>query len=110
MKLNPKPEFRVPKEIRSPNTEAVRFVCYERLVFGISQSGCSDFGRSGFGFHVTSGRCSMFSSIKKWASFVRFSHTAFALPFALAAMMVAARDNRGWPGWEKFLLILAAMV
>ncbi|HXR04411.1 MAG TPA: UbiA-like polyprenyltransferase [Verrucomicrobiae bacterium] len=52
----------------------------------------------------------MFSSIKKWASFVRFSHTAFALPFALAAMMVAARDNRGWPGWEKFLLILAAMV
>lgn len=24
--------------------------------------------------------------------------------------MVAARDNRGWPGWEKFLLILAAMV
>jgi len=52
----------------------------------------------------------MFSFIKKWASFVRFSHTLFALPFALAAMMVAARDHRGWPGWEKFLLILAAMV
>jgi len=44
MKPNPKPEFRVPKEIRSPNTEAGRFVRYERLVFGISQSGCSDFG------------------------------------------------------------------
>ena len=52
----------------------------------------------------------MFSLINKWASFVRFSHTVFALPFALAAMMVAARDNHGWPGWEKFLLILAAMV
>jgi 4-hydroxybenzoate polyprenyltransferase len=52
----------------------------------------------------------MFSSIQKWASFVRFSHTVFALPFALAAMMVAARENRGWPGWEKFLLVLAAMV
>ena len=52
----------------------------------------------------------MFSSIKKWAAFVRFSHTVFALPFALSAMMVAARENRGWPGWEKFLLILAAMV
>jgi 4-hydroxybenzoate polyprenyltransferase len=51
----------------------------------------------------------MFSSITKWASFVRFSHTIFALPFALAAMMVAARDHRGWPGWEKFLLVLAAM-
>jgi len=52
----------------------------------------------------------MFSSIKIWASFVRFSHTVFALPFALAAMLVAARENRGWPGWEKFLLVLAAMV
>jgi 4-hydroxybenzoate polyprenyltransferase len=52
----------------------------------------------------------MFSLINKWASFVRFPHTVFALPFALAAMMVAARDHRGWPGWEKILLILAAMV
>ncbi len=52
----------------------------------------------------------MFSFIKKWASFVRFPHTVFALPFALAAMMVAARDNRGWPGWRTFGLVLAAMV
>ena len=50
------------------------------------------------------------SALGKWAAFVRFPHTVFALPFALAAMMVAARDKRGWPGWEKFLLILAAMV
>jgi 4-hydroxybenzoate polyprenyltransferase len=41
---------------------------------------------------------------------VRFSHTVFALPFALAAMLVAARANRGWPGWKIFGLILAAMV
>jgi 4-hydroxybenzoate polyprenyltransferase len=52
----------------------------------------------------------MFSELNKWLSFVRFSHTVFALPFALAAMVVAARDNRGWPGWDKFLLIVAAMV
>jgi 4-hydroxybenzoate polyprenyltransferase len=52
----------------------------------------------------------MFSSIRKWGSFVRFSHTIFALPFALAAMVVAARDHRGWPGWKTFGLILAAMV
>jgi len=52
----------------------------------------------------------MISLIKKWGSFVRFSHTVFALPFALAAMIVAARDNRGWPGWKTFGLILAAMV
>lgn len=41
---------------------------------------------------------------------MRFSHTIFALPFALAAMLVAARDDRGWPGWKDFGLILAAMV
>ena len=52
----------------------------------------------------------MFSAIQKWASFVKLSHTVFALPFALASMVVAARDNRGWPGWRTFLLILAAMV
>jgi 4-hydroxybenzoate polyprenyltransferase len=49
-------------------------------------------------------------SLGKWGSFVRFSHTVFALPFALAAMAVAARDHRGWPGWRTFGLILAAMV
>jgi 4-hydroxybenzoate polyprenyltransferase len=52
----------------------------------------------------------MIATIQKWGSFVRFSHTVFALPFALAAMLVAARDNRGWPGWRIFGLILVAMV
>jgi 4-hydroxybenzoate polyprenyltransferase len=46
-------------------------------------------------------------TIRKYLEFVRFSHTVFALPFALAAMTVAAR---GWPGWRTLLLILAAMV
>src|ERR1017187_2073399 len=50
------------------------------------------------------------STMRKWGSFVEFSHTVFALPFALAAMAVAARANRGWPGWRTFGLILAAMV
>jgi len=50
------------------------------------------------------------AALRKWGSFVRFSHTLFALPFALAAMLVAARDNRGWPGWRTFGLILLAMV
>lgn len=52
----------------------------------------------------------MFSFLGKWLSFVRFSHTVFALPFALAAMVVAARADRGWPGGRTVLLILAAMV
>lgn len=48
--------------------------------------------------------------IRKWGEFVKFSHTVFAMPFAIAAMVVAARENRGWPGWRIFALILMAMV
>src|SRR5882724_2345603 len=48
--------------------------------------------------------------LRKYLEFVRFSHTVFALPFALASTMVAASANRGWPGWRTFLLILAAMI
>jgi len=50
-----------------------------------------------------------FAVLRRWAEFVKFSHTLFALPFALAAMVVAAREHRGWPGWRSFGLILAAM-
>ena len=39
--------------------------------------------------------------------FIRFSHTVFALPFALGAMLVAAR---GWPEWRIIGLIVLAMV
>ena len=52
----------------------------------------------------------MIGFIRNWAEFVKISHTVFALPFALAAMAIAARDQRGWPGWRTFALILAAMV
>ncbi len=52
----------------------------------------------------------VFATIRKWGEFVKISHTAFALPFALASMAIAARDQRGWPGLKIFLLILAAMV
>jgi 4-hydroxybenzoate polyprenyltransferase len=43
--------------------------------------------------------------MRKYFEFVRFSHTVFALPFAVAAVLAA-----GWPGWKTFGLILAAMV
>src|SRR5271169_5077172 len=52
----------------------------------------------------------MLPFLKRWAGFVKLSHTVFALPVALASMAVAARDNHGWPGWRIFGLILAAMV
>jgi 4-hydroxybenzoate polyprenyltransferase len=46
-------------------------------------------------------------AVRKGLGFVRFSHTLFAMPFALAAMVVAAR---GVPEGRVFLLIVLAMV
>jgi len=54
--------------------------------------------------------CNFFKKIGVIGEFVKFAHTVFALPFALSAMMVASRENRGFPGWRTFLLILGAMV
>jgi 4-hydroxybenzoate polyprenyltransferase len=45
--------------------------------------------------------------IARLLRFVRFSHTIFALPFALGSMLVAAH---GWPSWTTFGLIILAMV
>ena len=64
----------------------------------------SEFKVQGSKFKVQS---SVFS---RWSSFIKLSHTLFALPFALAAMVVAARENRGWPGWRIFGLVLGCMV
>lgn len=52
----------------------------------------------------------LLSQFRKWADFVKISHTLFAMPFALASMALAARADRGWPGWRLFGLIVAAMV
>ncbi|MCL2206617.1 MAG: putative 4-hydroxybenzoate polyprenyltransferase [Fibromonadales bacterium] len=48
----------------------------------------------------------MLSQITEYGKLVRFSHTLFALPFALASMLVAAG---GLPDVEIILLILACM-
>lgn len=42
-----------------------------------------------------------------YLEFVKFEHTLFALPFAYAGMLVAAR---GWPGTATFVWITLAMV
>jgi 4-hydroxybenzoate polyprenyltransferase len=49
----------------------------------------------------------MLKKLSDFLSLVRFSHTLFALPFALAAMFWAAR---GWPGFKVFGLVLLCMV
>jgi 4-hydroxybenzoate polyprenyltransferase len=45
--------------------------------------------------------------VKRFLSLIRFSHTVFALPFALGALLVAAN---GHPTWRILLLVLACMV
>ena len=47
------------------------------------------------------------SPFTRFLTFIRFSHTVFALPFALGSMVVAAD---GFPGWRTFALILLCMV
>ena len=47
------------------------------------------------------------SPLSRFLTFIRFSHTVFALPFALGSMVVAAD---GFPGWRIFGLILLCMV
>jgi 4-hydroxybenzoate polyprenyltransferase len=46
-------------------------------------------------------------SLRHFFTFIRFSHTLFALPFALGSMVVAAQ---GWPGWLLFGLIMGCMI
>src|SRR3954465_5970532 len=45
--------------------------------------------------------------IGRFLRLIRFSHTIFALPFALAALIVAAN---GWPSPRNLLLVIVCMV
>jgi 4-hydroxybenzoate polyprenyltransferase len=45
--------------------------------------------------------------IVRFLRLIRFSHTVFALPFALGALIVAAN---GWPSWRVFFLVLVCMI
>ncbi len=44
--------------------------------------------------------------IPRFLRLIRFSHTIFALPFALGALVVAAD---GWPSWRILFLVIACM-
>ena len=46
-------------------------------------------------------------SILKWGEFIKISHTVFAMPFGLAAMLVAAG---GWPTGKVFLGVISCLV
>jgi len=46
-------------------------------------------------------------SIARFLRLIRFSHTIFALPFAMGALVVAAN---GWPSWRILILVVVCMV
>ena len=46
-------------------------------------------------------------SVSRFLRLIRFSHTIFALPFALGALVVAAN---GWPSFKVLLLVVVCMV
>ncbi len=46
--------------------------------------------------------------LKTYLSFIRFSHTVFALPFALTGALLAWRENKF--SWIQFILIVICMV
>ena len=51
--------------------------------------------------------CLPATAVARFLQLIRFSHTIFALPFALAALVVAAR---GWPDGRVFALVLVCMI
>ena len=53
------------------------------------------------------GRGGIFDAVSRGLTFIRFSHTLFALPFALGSMLAA---SKGRPGWRLSALIVLAMV
>lgn len=55
--------------------------------------------------HVLSNKAD--GAISRFLRLIRFSHTIFALPFALGALVVAAN---GWPSLRILLLVVACMV
>lgn len=54
----------------------------------------------------------LLSSIRIWADMVKFSHSVFALPFALMAAFMAGQTlpGRGWPYLDQLGLIVLCMV
>ena len=52
------------------------------------------------------------STIRTWAEMIKFSHSIFALPFALMGAFLAARnlEGRGWPYPGQLGLIVICMV
>jgi 4-hydroxybenzoate polyprenyltransferase len=67
---------------------------------------------SGNLLHCTNAEGANIIRIREYLDLVKFSHTLFALPFALFGAVLAAHDREGWHGrlqdWVGILLCMAA--
>ncbi len=52
----------------------------------------------------------MFSTINKYLSLIKFSHTIFGLPFAIIGFCLAIHSGKAVFSWQKFVLVLSCMV
>ncbi len=52
----------------------------------------------------------MLNTVKKYLSLIKFSHTIFALPFALIGFSLAIHSGKATFSWEKLVLVLLCMV
>lgn len=57
--------------------------------------------------HRSEERIEVGGPVSRFLRLIRFSHTVFALPFALGALIVAAN---GWPSLRIFVLVVGCMV
>ena len=48
--------------------------------------------------------------LKNYLSLIKFSHTIFALPFALIGFTLAIRQKEYLFTWDKFILVVLCMV
>lgn len=52
----------------------------------------------------------MISSIRSYFSLIKFSHTVFALPFAIIGFALAVRSGSAEFNWNTFILVILCMV
>ncbi len=52
----------------------------------------------------------MILRIQHYLSLIKFSHTVFALPFAIVGFLLGVRASNQWPGWQLLVYVLLCMV
>ena len=52
----------------------------------------------------------MILRIQHYLSLIKFSHTVFALPFAIVGFLLGVRASNQWPGWQLLVYVVLCMV